>query len=275
MGLQACLSPFEVQRFAMLARIWDTAITVVDTPGCGDGGINLTTMQRGALLRGDFTPVAQHMVAVARRHNPRLSDRPVHLTGYSMGASLAAAAAAAAGPRSLQLEHLMLIEPVALRRWPLPSLLRSVRLEDRLIDGYLADNEAVAGVVPLKDWQGTDIRCSRLDLALLGFGISRGGLTRDVLRAAATHQPRVTVVHGVGSRLSRMTDTSRLIGTCRQAGIDIHDVAVEGHHALWQSLPRVSDLAARAHHLPRPTPTDENRGPERAVSCSPTAKDGH
>lgn len=252
MGIRACLTPFEVHRFAVLARVWDSAVTVVDTPGCGYGGATMTTHQRRALLSGDFTPVAQRMIAAAQQHNPRLSDQSVSLTGYSMGASLAAAAAASS--KTLQVEHLILIEPVALRRWHLPSLLQSVRLEDRLIDGYLADNNEAAGSAPHPGRQSIDhIHNSRLDLALLGFGVSRGRLKQDVLRAAANHKPSVTVVHGLWSRLTRMTDIARLIDTCRQAGLEIDDITVEGHHALWQSLPRVNDLATRTKP---PTPTE-------------------
>jgi pimeloyl-ACP methyl ester carboxylesterase len=183
------------------------------------------------------------MVEVGLRHNPRLLIEPVHVTGYSMGASVAAAAAADTG--LLQVGELVLIEPVALRNWRLTSLLRSVRFEDDILDHYLADNDGVAGAVPPGSKRGEHAPHSRLDLALLGFGLSRGALSGDLLRAAAIQTFAVKVVHGIDSRLSRAPDIARLVRNCRRVGVDIQDVTVEGHHALWQSLPRVNQLAIR------------------------------
>lgn len=243
MGIQACLDPFEVQRFAVLAHAWDAAVTVVDTPGYGYGGARLTGAERRGLLRGDFTALARRMVRVAQRHNPRLLTQPVHVTGYSMGASVAAAAAGDAG--LLRIDELVLVEPVALRHWHLTSLLRSVRLEDGTVDDYLAHNDELAGAVLPESRRGEEVPHSRRDLALLGFGVSRGRLPRDILQAAAIQRFGVKVVHGTDSRLSRAPDNASLIESCRRAGIDIQDIAVEGHHALWQSLPRVDDLASR------------------------------
>lgn len=244
MGIRACVDPFEVQRFAVLAHTWDAAVTVVDTPGCGYGGARLTCTQRRGLLRGDFTSLARRMVRVGQQHNPRLLEGPVHVTGYSMGASVAAAAAADAG--LLQVGELVLVEPVALRNWRLTSLLRSARFEDDILEHYLADNDGVAGAVPPLSTHGQDAApYSRLDLALLGFGVSRGELSRDLLRAAAIQRFTVKVVHGIDSRLSRAPDNAHLIHKCHRAGVNIQDVTVEGHHALWQSLPRVKELAVR------------------------------
>ncbi|WP_431235943.1 alpha/beta fold hydrolase (plasmid) [Mycolicibacterium psychrotolerans] len=138
MGFLACVEPFELQRFALLAAEWDAQVTVVDAPGCGYGGARLTSTERRACRRGDFTPVARRMVHVAQTRQHRLRRGRVTVVGYSMGASLAAAAAAA--PGLLRVSNMVLVEPVAMRRWNLLDLLRSVRDEDHLLDEYLDRN---------------------------------------------------------------------------------------------------------------------------------------
>ena len=241
MGLKACVEPFELQRFALLARSWDAALTVVDAPGCGYSGARLTGRERRALRRGDFTDVARRMVAAAQEVNHRLRRGPVLVAGYSMGASLAAAAAA--DPGRLRVAAMILVEPVGVRRWNLLSLLRAVRIEDRTIDGYLAHNDGLTGVVQPADRRGEAPPRSRLDLAHLGFGLSRGRLPDDLQRASRIQEFPLQVVHGSASRLSRVADASWLVRRCRRAGIDVHDITVAGHHALWHSLPHVAGLA--------------------------------
>jgi pimeloyl-ACP methyl ester carboxylesterase len=242
MGFLACVEPFELQRFAVLAAEWDAQVTVVDTPGCGYGGARLTKTERRACRRGDFTPIARRMVHSAQLQHHRLRRGPVTVVGYSMGASLAAAAAA--DPGLLRVSNMILVEPVAMRRWNLLGLLNSVRDEDRVIDEYLDRNVAFPDAVPPSDRRNEPPPSTfRLDLAHLGFALSRGQLAPDLLRANAIQQFSVQVVHGVRSRLSRSAVVERLIKVCRRAGMEMEDVPVGGRHALWHSLPDVAALA--------------------------------
>jgi pimeloyl-ACP methyl ester carboxylesterase len=242
MGFLACVEPFELQRFALLCREWDAQITVVDAPGCGYGGARLTRTQRRGLRRGDFTMVARRMVHAAQNHHRPLRRGPVALVGYSMGASLACAAAA--DPGLLRVDTLILVEPVAMRRWNLARLIGSVRSEDAVLDEYLRDNNAVPGAVPPTQRRDEPLpMCSRTDLAHLGFALSRGLLTSDLLRANAIQSFPTQIVHGAGSQLSRVRDIEKLVAICRRAGLKVHDVPVAGRHPLWHSLSEVAGLA--------------------------------
>ncbi|CAN5240340.1 hypothetical protein BH11ACT7_BH11ACT7_04440 [soil metagenome] len=107
---------------------------------------------------------------------------------------------------------MMLVGPVPVRRWNLARLVVSVRSEDRLLDDYLRRNsdhpEVVIPVARLSEPQPTE---SRIDLAQLGYAVTRGQLRVDLLRAQQLRRFRVRVVHGAGSRLSRAA-------TAQQAG---------------------------------------------------------
>lgn len=242
MGFLASVEPFELQRFTLLARAWNAHVTVVDAPGCGHGGAGLTGAERRALRGGDFTVVARRMVHTAQRHNRRLQRGPVMVAGYSMGASLAAAAAA--DPGLVRVTNMVLVEPVAVRRWNLASLLRSVRAEDRVLDDYLDHNSGVPGAVLPTVRRGEPMPPhSRTDLAHLGWALSRGQLARDLLQANMIQDFSLQIVHGVDSRLSRAADVLRLTARCRRAGMEVHDIPVDGRHALWHSLPDVAGLA--------------------------------
>jgi pimeloyl-ACP methyl ester carboxylesterase len=242
MGIDAWLEPFELQRFALLAAMWDAQVTIVDAPGCGSGARRLTTAERLALLRGDFTAVVRRMVAVARAHHRPLGEAPVLLLGYSMGASMAAAAAA--DPRLVETAGMVLVEPVGIRQWNLLSLLRSLFVEGRVIDRYMDNNDAFPDAVPPVVRRGDSVPYrSRRDLAELGLAVGRGKLMGDMLRAKVIHDFDVQVVHGRRSWLSPAADVEDFVAGCRSAGIVAHDVPVRGHHALWQSLPDVAELA--------------------------------
>ncbi|HUO37168.1 MAG TPA: alpha/beta fold hydrolase [Mycobacterium sp.] len=243
MGFLACIEPFELQRFALLADIWDAQVTVVDTPGCGYGPARLSRQERRGLRRGDFTPVARRMVETALDSNARLGSNPVTLVGFSMGASIAAAATTTG---LVTVEHAVLVEPVAIRRWSLVSLLRATRGEDRVLDEYVVRNTAFADSVdPLPRREDPAPRTSQTDLAHLGYALSRGRMTADLRCGHRLHSFSVQLVHGARSRLSPVADVSRLATACRDAGIDTTDIPVPGRHALWHSLPDVARLARR------------------------------
>jgi pimeloyl-ACP methyl ester carboxylesterase len=242
MGFLACIEPFEVQRFQVLCEEWDAQITVVDAPGYGYGGGRLAPAERRALRRGDFAAVARRMARAAQRDHPPLGQGPVTVVGYSMGASLACAAAAQVA--LLRVTTLMLVEPVAMRRWNIPQLIQMVRSEDAALQPYLDDNAAwVNAVLPVQRRNEGLPACSRIDLAHLGFGLSRGGMTNDLLQAGATQNIAVHIVHGDCSRLCTITDVAKLAATCRRAGMSVRDVPLNGRHPMWHSLREATAIA--------------------------------
>ncbi|SEH53382.1 Pimeloyl-ACP methyl ester carboxylesterase [Mycolicibacterium rutilum] len=241
MGFLACVEAFELQRFTLLSEIWDARVTVVDAPGCGYGSGRLRSSERRALRRGDFTAVADRMVAVALTAKPDLGRGPVTIVGYSMGSSIAAAAA---GSQALRVDNLTLVEPVAVKRWNLPRLVHATRNEDKVLDEYLDRNNDIPQVViPLQRRDETPPQQSRTDLAHLGFALSRGYLAVDVQRAHRTHRFAMQLVHGARSRLAGCCDVARFAQQCRDDGVATDDIVVHGRHALWHSLPDVAHLA--------------------------------
>jgi pimeloyl-ACP methyl ester carboxylesterase len=248
MGIMAWVEPFELQRLSVLAGAWNAQVVVVDVPGCGHGGARLTPSQRRALRRGEFAPVARQMVHSAQARNPRLRRGPVMVVGYSLGASLAAAVVA--DPGLMRVSGLMLVEPVALRRWRVSSLLRSVRSENQVVDEYVNRNHGVSGLVAPPPRRGEAMPpWSRIDVAHLGYAVSRGRLGQDLIKASQIQSFPVQVVHGIDSTLSRPADVRRLVSRCRRAGLDVRDMPVAGRHALWHSLSNVAELAEHAGDL--------------------------
>ena len=251
MGFGACLDSFELQRFGVLARALQARLLVVETPGCSFTPTSLLRPERMALLRADYGPVATRMLTAALSVDGNSSrQQPLGVIGYSLGASIAAAMARVANTqfdREVELESLVLVEPVANRPWSGPQLLAAMRAEDKLIDDYLKTNEDIPGaVVPTERLPGAPSpRHRRLDLLLLANALRAGRLVEDVRAAAAGHEGlKVVVAHGASSRLSRLDACQRMVRQCRDAGISVEDVAVPGSHGLWQSLQAVDDLAA-------------------------------
>jgi pimeloyl-ACP methyl ester carboxylesterase len=250
MGYGACLDPFELQRFGVLACALEARLIVVETPGCSYLPSRLLGGERRALLRADYGPVSARMLAAALSVGQTdRQDRRLGVMGYSLGASVAAAMARVANrgiTEPVALESIVLIEPVANRAWRVPQLLAGMRTEDKLIDGYLKTNDDIPGAVaPTGRTRGALLpRRRRIDLLLLSNALRAGRLVEEVLAAAAGHQDvKVVVAHGASSYLSQMHACSLMVRECREAGIAITDVVTPGHHGLWQSLPAVNDLA--------------------------------
>lgn len=241
MGIDAFVEPFELQRFSLLAALWDAQLTIVDAPGCGAGGGRLTSAQRRGLYRGDFTRVARRMVHSAQAHHAPLRRGSVSVVGYSMGASIAAAAAA--DPGLMRVSSLVLVEPVGMRRWGLVTLARSLRSERQFADQYVENNAAYCAVLPTAKRGDTAPHRHRTDLARLGLGVTRGRMAVDLVRAKSIQDFDVQVVHGTQSRLAPVDDVTSFVARCKRGGVGVRDVPVRGHHALWHSLSDVATLA--------------------------------
>jgi pimeloyl-ACP methyl ester carboxylesterase len=243
MGFRAYVEPFELQRFRLLAELWDAQITVVDIPGCGYGRGKLRPHERRPLVRGDFSAVARRMVAAAQQHHPALRTAPVTVLGYSLGASLAASAA---GHRMIPTDCVVLVEPVSIRRWPVWRLLAAVHAENAKIDQFVARNAGRPNyVAPLAIRGDSPADQSPLDLTLTGWAISRGRIVDDLVLARGKRAMRVLMVHGNDSRLVCPTDITRAAARCGAAGMNVDAVEVDGGHALWHSLPDVEAMARR------------------------------
>lgn len=243
MGFGAWHDAFELQRFTRLADLLDARLVVLETPGLGYEGTTLTRRERAALLSGRYSRLGTRMMAAAT--SVTSPGEPVHLLGYSLGTSVAAAMAASRhAPR---ISSLVLVEPVAARTWNPLVLARSVSEEDAVIDDYLDETAAVAdAVAPSDRVEGAPGPArNQVDQLLLGTALSWGRLTGDLSRFAARQpSPDVLVVHGSTSVLSPPPINAVLARRLGALGCRVTDVELEGGHGIWQSLPRVDLLGA-------------------------------
>lgn len=245
MGYAACTDPFELQRFTLLADRLRARLIVVDTPGCSHLRTRLTARERLALLRSDFTPVAERMLHAARTLDTTTrTDRRVGVLGYSLGASVASRMAAVLRRAGTELDTIVLVEPVGHRRWTTRDLIAATRHEDTHIDRYLGENGTIPGAVAPNDRTpgASPHHLFRPDLALLANALRAGWLPRDLLPAVAGTSTRLVVAHGTSSLLSDPHATTRLLEAARAAQVTVSDLPVPGSHGLWQSLPRVDRL---------------------------------
>lgn len=240
MGYGAWHDDFELQRFTRLADLLGVRLVVLETPGLGFEGTALTRRERAALLSGRYSRLGDRMMAAA---TSRTGGDAVHLLGYSLGTSVAAAMATSRhAPR---ISSLVLVEPVAARTWNPLVLARSVREEDALIDDYLDETAAVPDAVAPSDRVDGAPRPARnqVDQLLLGTALSWGRLTSDLGRFAARQpSPNVLVVHGSTSVLSPPPANAALVLKLDALGCHVTGVEMEGSHGIWQSLPRVDLL---------------------------------
>lgn len=243
MGFLAFIEPFELQRFRLLADLWDAQITVVEFPGCGYGWAKLRTRERRRLVSGDFCAVARRMVAAAQQHHPGLRTAPVTVLGYSLGSSVAASAA---GHGMLPTDCVVLVEPVSIRRWPVWRLLAAVHAENAKIAHFVARNAGRQNyVAPLDIGGGSPANPSSFDAVLTGWAISRGRIVDDLVCARGGGEFHVVMVRGNDSRLVSAPDFTRAATRCGAAGMMVDAVEVEGGHAFWHSLPDVEAMARR------------------------------
>jgi pimeloyl-ACP methyl ester carboxylesterase len=246
MGFKAWLDPFELQRLTVLAGLLAARIVVPETPGCSSEPSRVTFGEGRALLRGCYDPLAARMFSAARQHLRRDKGQPVHLLGYSMGASIAASILVTTTHEQLPLHDIVLVEPVAIRRWPVTRLIKGVRKEEAGTHAYLADNDSWTDAVePSGDVPGGPRPATHVTSMLLeGNAIRAGRLPRDLALGLVRHESAATIiVHGMDSLLSRPESCARLVQCLQQHGREVVDVPVPGGHPLWHSLDDVTRLA--------------------------------
>ena len=242
-GIRAWIESFEMRRFQLIAGRLRIRLVVVEVPGFGAAGTRLLTDERCALLTGVFGPLATRMLDAALRVIGGQGMQRLSFLGYSMGASIATAMASCATRRGIGVEHLCLVEPVAMQRWRIGELVAATRAEGHQIERYLEANGAVAGAVLPWDRRGGTGPAThrRRDLLLLGAALSRGGLGKELL---ASGSPHLVIVRGDRSSLSQ-GDLSPTVHQLRAAGVVTDELVVPGHHAFWHSLPAVDEMCRR------------------------------
>lgn len=243
-GFKAWIEPFELQRFQLIARTLRARLIIAETPGFGAAGSRLLPPERRKLIAGDFGPVATRMFSAAVAELDDESARTLSFLGYSMGSSLVTSMTKSAAAQGWAVSSLVLVEPVALRKWKIWGLMAAVAREARWIADYLATNEAVDGAVAPWD-QRTGVRPAtrrRLDVLVLGAAIRRGALAGDLQTVVTPRQ--VIIVRGGRSELSQARCQTALTAM-RERGVATDELSVPGHHAFWHSLPAVQDVARR------------------------------
>lgn len=246
LGYAAAFDEFELQRFQMLASLTSTRFVVVETPGYGTDGTHLTGLERRAAVRSDLGPLAARMDAAA---SAAAGQRPDAILGYSMGASMAAAAARQRATSSTPVSTLVLVEPVAVRTWSAAALIGAMRNENARVEEYLAETASVPGAVAPADRTPGARQPQRVlvDMLLTSNALRAGRLVEDVT-TAVDDSSRLVVIHGVDSFLSGRPGCARVLHAARSRGALAVDVPVPGSHGLWLSLPRVAQLAPLLAH---------------------------
>jgi hypothetical protein len=249
MGFRGWLDPFERQRFTLLADRLDARIVVPETPGCSRNRTRITWAQGRALLGGRFDLTARTMLAAARPHLRVKDDPPLHLLGYSLGASIAAAMFAAQTPVS-SARSVTLVEPVWIREWPVGRLIVNTRTEDRRTPAYVARNARWSGAVrPSVDLPaGPRPRTHALSMLLQGNALRRGRIPADLARSAPSATAAV-IAHGTDSLLCPPGACHDLVTQLQRDRRRVFDVPVPGGHGVWHSLDDVAGLAGRLREV--------------------------
>ncbi len=243
LGHSAVLDAYELQRFRLLAKLTASRFVVVETPGCGTRPTRLLPDERCALLQSDLAPLATRMDVAAVT---AIGSASHTILGYSLGASLAAAAVPGRRESGTSPCEVVLVEPVGIRRWSAAGLYQAARAEDRLIDPYLAETADTPGAVPPADQVPGSPRPFRRRIDMLAtINALRAGRLADDLTAGVTATTTVVVARGTSSHYSDPDSCARIGQRVRDCGGRAIDVAVPGSHGLWHSLPRVEDLALR------------------------------
>lgn len=238
LGFRACAESFEMQRFQVIAHRLQARLVVVDTPGFGYAGARLTPSERKALRAGNFTVLAARMLSACRK----IADLSgAGAIGYSLGSSTVAAMASIA-----DLDPVVLVEPVAYRRWNPLSLASAMSNDDRHVEIYLRQTALVLGAVEPFDRRAQPLPgLHHTDLLALVLGMCRGHLTADLTTAARRALRRLLVVQGDLSSLSSRAGGEELAATLTETHVSTDLWTVPGHHGVWHSLPAVADLADR------------------------------
>lgn len=242
MGYGGWLEPFEYGLFTRLAQQLAARIVIVESPGLGAAGTRLSPGERAALLGGSFVPVGRRMLRSALAGLRAVGtdpDQGIHILGYSMGASVAAAATSVA-TNDLTIRTLTLVEPIAIKAWVPWRLLKassdelrerdeSTRLSHRLA-GAQARCDSIPGVPrPAR---------SHLDQALLPAALCWPTIPAYLASIGRTRPDlRVLIINGDTSRMSPRASVHRMLRSAEATGMSISARTIRGGHLFWHDVP--------------------------------------
>lgn len=231
LGFAAWLDETELRRFHRLAAIWRRRLVVVETPGTG-GPTRLTLTESRALLRGDFGPLADRLLAAASQ-----ASGPISLTGalgYSMGASVAASVGVRAAAADRPLESMVLVEPIAVRRWHAWDLVQANRAQERLNRDA---GTPTAGTPP--PW------VRRFDQYVLVNALRHGRISADL---EAAPPMRLVIARGAASPMCDRAGVDRVARLARAEGHRADVVEIPGSHTIWHQPDAVDTIAREVTH---------------------------
>lgn len=226
LGFAAWLDEAELARFSWLASAWQRRLVVVETPGTG-GPTHLTVAESKALLWGDFGPLADRFLAAARE-----AAGEIPLTGslgYSMGASVATAASRRAAATGGPLASIVLVEPIAVRRWRPLGLALANRSQERL---NRASGMPVGSPPPP--------RVRRSDQILMLNALRHGRIPADL---DAIPPVRLVAARGLDSPMCDAAGLARLARRAKAAGHHVDVLEIPGSHTIWHRQDAVATIA--------------------------------
>ena len=151
------------------------------------------------VTRGDFAPVVEPV----KRYLDNAHIERVHHVGASYGADLAAEAAA---DGSYHTEHLVPIEPAAIKFWKLREFAKAFKSSALPLQGYVkAANQPLYMAARQDSVKGVayNLGIARLSNIAAIRGLARGGFERRVDRALQEQpQARATIIWGSESELA-------------------------------------------------------------------------
>lgn len=225
----------------MLAERLNSPITVVETPGFGMQPASLTATQRIGLAAGRADSLAR--VIASSVLDVSTGQRPYALLGYSLGASVAAAAAGeiARSGGARQPRAIVLIDPPGVTRWRLHRFVRANQADARHVDAVIAANSTHSdAVLPLDRRDELQGVTRRLDLAALVWWLSRGTLAQDLAPSRAP----LELIRFADSHLCPRQDASELVALRASRQLPARMVELSGTHATWHALDALDDIAA-------------------------------
>lgn len=246
MGYGGWLEPFEYGLFTRLAQQLAARIVIVESPGLGAAGTRLSPGERAALLGGSFVPVGRRMLRSALAGLRAVGtdpDQGIHILGYSMGASVAAAATSAA-TNDLTVRTLTLVEPIAIKAWVPWRLLKASSDELRDRDESTRLSHRLAGAPARWDSEPGVLRPARssLDQALLPAALCWPTIPAYLASIGRTRPDlRVLIINGDASRMSPPAAVHRLLRSARTTGINISAGTVRGGHLFWHDVPLLQE----------------------------------
>lgn len=246
-------APYQAERANLLSELTDRVIITPNTPGQGEGSVDLTDEQKEELRAGHAWKLgafAINMALAVIDEDARTTRKD--LLASSQGTLLIPGELRELYSRDIDVPHVIMSTPGSSSSEG-PFATARLRANMALLGGIGLNSERSHNPDSLQGLRDTNIfvdpaKNSQLLNHIVRYphALAHQDLAAELGETIGDHRTSVTILAGEDDRVSKLKENERLHERLVKYGVDSELIAVEGSHTIAENVPNFAKLVKKA-----------------------------